>query len=237
MLFSFQTSYTRALVLLGSVLSGILAQVLVSYLYQPLVLLFYITLATSAAGTLSSLFLPGAPAATDSPVIAEGTDSAISDRTDLDRADRAKSSEFDGTAATVNADSTVSTDGADKRVAGDRSRVPLRRALAEYARALRSSFSSADLATWSVWWALAFCGLLAVEGYASSVWYSIDASVTFNGFCDSVGRLAGAAGSVVPTLMAGKTLVRRAGAMRETAYCILNFIDEYEYECEYEYDV
>lgn len=45
------------------------------------------------------------------------------------------------------------------------------------------------------------CGILAIEGYASSLWYFVDPSVEFNGFVDSAARLCGAIGAFLPTVI------------------------------------
>jgi len=63
---------------------------------------------------------------------------------------------------------------------------------------LKGIYSDFNSIKWSIWWALCFCGVLSFEGYASSIWYAIDPTITFNGFCDSLTRLLGTLGSIFP---------------------------------------
>ena len=47
---------------------------------------------------------------------------------------------------------------------------------------------------------LAMCGVVAVEGYASSVWYALG-YVPYYGYVDAAARLAATGGALLPMLL------------------------------------
>jgi hypothetical protein len=65
-----------------------------------------------------------------------------------------------------------------------------------------------DVASWSAWWVLALCGVVAVEGYASSLWYALDPTANLNGFVDAGARLAAAGAAFLPLLLPPTVAVR-----------------------------
>ena len=70
-------------------------------------------------------------------------------------------------------------------------------------------YARPEVLVWSLWWLLAFCGLVAVEGYSSSIWYSLDPTIAYNGFVDASARLVAAAAAFLPMLLRADASVRR----------------------------
>jgi hypothetical protein len=150
-------------VLFSRVLSGLLAQVLVSYAGVPLVVLFDVAFATSVAAAALALAFPsgrggGASADHRAPV------------------------------RTLSPSSVLSY--------------------------LRAAYWDTGLLPLSVWWMLAQCVLLKVEGYAASLWYQLDPLIEYNGYVDATARLMGAAGALVPALGPASRLLANVRGLR-----------------------
>jgi len=64
-----------------------------------------------------------------------------------------------------------------------------------------AAYHRPSVLSWSLWWMLAMCGIVAVEGYASSVWYALG-DVPYYGYVDAAARLAAAGGALLPMLLA-----------------------------------
>ena len=63
-----------------------------------------------------------------------------------------------------------------------------------------AAYHRPSVLSWSLWWMLAMCGVVAVEGYASSVWYALG-YVPYYGYVDAAARLAATGGALLPMLL------------------------------------
>ena len=69
-------------------------------------------------------------------------------------------------------------------------------------------YAQQDVRWWSIWWMLAMCALVAVEGYSSSIWYALDPTIAYNGFVDAGARLVAAGGALLPMVLSAHAAVR-----------------------------
>lgn len=171
------TGHTRAAILGGKFLGGVLAQVLVSTDSMSFRELHFISLATQIISLPISLLLPSVPrslyfyAIKTDKLEAQSKPAAILPELELEEEQAPKFS--------------------------------LRNAGKLLCFHLVSSYTNPIVLTWSLWWALAVCGQVQVITYIQFLWKELapDKQSDYNGGVEALATLLGAVGAIVAGLL------------------------------------
>uniref|UniRef100_A0A182WCD3 Uncharacterized protein n=1 Tax=Anopheles minimus TaxID=112268 RepID=A0A182WCD3_9DIPT len=187
------TGNTRAAILLGRFLSGVISQVLVSTGAMNVRDLNYITLGTQAVSLLWSFLLP--PVKTSVYFYSRDEDIKV-------------------TTGTVACDTAALPQQLqqqqDHRV---ETATPLPKARFSASRAVRllwqhfkSAYRQLPVVQWSLWWALAMAGFIQVQVYVQLLWHEIDQDqgTLFNGGAEALLTLLGAISALAAGYIANR---------------------------------
>ncbi|XP_053674381.1 thiamine transporter 2-like [Anopheles nili] len=212
------TGNTRAAILLGRFLSGVISQVLVSTGAMNVRDLNYITLGTQAFSLLWSFLLP--PVKTSvyfysresakQPAVEEHGKPYTVERASVTSSHRQDLQENGG--APEPAQNNTNTDTMD--VAKNADNAELRpkvrfsgsRAVRLLWRHLIGAYRQLPVVQWSLWWALAMAGFIQVQVYVQLLWHEIDQDqdTLFNGGAEALLTLLGALSALVAGYVANR---------------------------------
>uniref|UniRef100_A0AAG5D3A1 Reduced folate carrier n=1 Tax=Anopheles atroparvus TaxID=41427 RepID=A0AAG5D3A1_ANOAO len=213
------TGNTRAAVLLGRFLSGVISQALVSSGAMNVRDLNYITFGAQTCSLLWSFVLPPVKTSvyfyasdegqkSDQP--AERMDGSSEGTWSAPRSDvQADSPEGSPEAIRQRADTeVVSTKNTDASESPAEQVVSFsaKRAVRLLWRHLIAAYRQVPVVQWSLWWALAMAGFIQVQVYVQLLWHEIDQEqgTLFNGGAEALLTLLGAASAMVAGYVANR---------------------------------
>ncbi|EAA10851.4 AGAP006349-PA [Anopheles gambiae str. PEST] len=189
------TGNTRAAILLGRFLSGVISQVLVSTGAMNVRDLNYITLGTQAVSLLWSFLLP--PVKTSVYFYARDedtkpTDGMVAYRTTPNNEPNESVENGTATAKTIDAQ--------------PKARFSASRAVRLLWKHLISAYRQLPVVQWSLWWALAMAGFIQVQVYVQLLWHEIDQQqgTLFNGGAEALLTLLGAMSALAAGYIANR---------------------------------
>ena len=168
------TSYTRAAVLLGRMMSGIVGQVLVSFKVTDYLGLNYISLASVSIAFIVSFALPKASGNVFGTVVESNETTPLDNSASRTTWRQRLSNHFASWKATM----------------------------ASMFHDFLLSYSNKELLRWSLWWAFATCGEFQVENYAQNLWDIIYPSKNHKIYNGGVTAISHLLGSLVAVLLA-----------------------------------
>ncbi|KAH8403136.1 hypothetical protein KR222_005775 [Zaprionus bogoriensis] len=177
------TGHTRAAILVGKFLGGVLAQVLVSTDAMSFRELHFISLATQIISCPISLLLPSVPRSLYFYAVKS------------DKLEQQVQKQQRQPAAAILPALDMEEEPVPKFSLGNAGR------LLWYH--LVSSYTNPIVLLWSLWWALAICGQLQVISYIQFLWKDLapDNQSVYNGGVEAVATLLGAVGAIVAGLL------------------------------------
>ena len=190
------TGYTRAIVLAGRAMAGIVGQLLISFGATSYLVLNYISLISVSIACIISLFLP----------------KAIGNIFQTEEISGAVESNVDsqGNMAINNSEANLKCQNCGM-------------SLKTMFIAFKESYRNKTLLQWSIWWSLAMCGYLQVGNYVQNLWEDIqgqDKNKVVNGGIEAAATLGGA---VVAFLLS--FLRARWTVIREMLLGMLSLLD------------
>ncbi|XP_064537349.1 thiamine transporter 1 [Drosophila montana] len=184
------TGHTRAAILAGKFLGGVVAQVLVSTDCMNFRQLHYISLATQIISLPIALSLPTVP----------------------------RSVYFYAVKSYKDKNSPAEVENADAKMAAPK--FSLRNAGSLLWYHLVSSYTNPIVLMWSIWWALAICGQVQVISYIQFLWkeQAPEHQSNYNGGVEAVATLLGAIGAILAGMLNSNS--RRSFYMLLNSVCV-----------------
>uniref|UniRef100_A0A182PFY6 Reduced folate carrier n=1 Tax=Anopheles epiroticus TaxID=199890 RepID=A0A182PFY6_9DIPT len=211
------TGNTRAAILLGRFLSGVISQVLVSTGAMNVRDLNYITLGTQAVSLLWSFLLPPVKtsvyfyARDEVAKPADGSvacDSVPQQVQQCEEAKRQDQSERHDSTPPANTNVPTENGNATTKIAHTqpKARFSASRAVRLLWKHLISAYRQLPVVQWSLWWALAMAGFIQVQVYVQLLWHEIDQQqgTLFNGGAEALLTLLGALSALAAGYIANR---------------------------------
>ncbi|XP_007893727.1 thiamine transporter 2 isoform X1 [Callorhinchus milii] len=188
------TSYCRSITLVGYTVASVLAQVLVSVGNVSYYYLNAISLASVSVAFLTSLLLP----MPSRSMFFHRKDEAVKFDVPPSVEDLNAESESPGPQSNVHRKTSSQPSVASDESVSQYKDKGLLKVLLQLWSDFKECYSSPQLLTWSIWWALATCGYNQIVNYIQVLWDHIEPSenaMVYNGGVEAAGALLGAATS------------------------------------------